>query len=256
MKKKILILGLIVCSLFVVSMNSVVADETETITDAEDDVIDYWSIYDEIVYVSTVPNIDIINATYEKEDEKVTLTLTVKGEIENTGNLDESIDETLEVYEYVSYSFSLYTTNDHYYIVSYMNKQCQLAYSELLDATPEIENISAEDFSAVDDTLAVSFTLKDTDDSYSSLEVGTEYVKLTLTEEAYYIDLAPDDILDEDGDDDGDDDQSSGDGGDSGETDNNNDSGGLDNSAILIFIAIIAAICIIGVAVIIFVIRR
>jgi len=253
--KKIWIVGLIIFSLFITSMSSVIAaDETEIITDDEDDVFDFFSSYDgEISYVSTVPNIDVISVTYEKGDGQATLTLTVKGEIENKGDIDESWDaETLETIEYISYTSSLSMTNGAYYTVSYVNAKCQLSYADSLDALPEIENISSEDFTVEGANLTIFFTLRDAENSFDTLEVLTEYVRYSLNEEeyeeVYYIDIVPNEMLDGD----------TGNGGDGDEDDtgDNNNSGGTDNTTFLFFIAIIAAICIIGVAVLIFVIRR
>ena len=255
--KKIWIVGLIVCSLFVVSMNSVVADDEITLQDEAGDVYDY--IADE--NTTEKPNIDIRQLTYSKEDKTVTLTLTVEGSIEKLGYIDtfrilidedyfEELYSTMgeeEFEEYlvmldsdlVGYTF-LISTSENYYSIFYVN-------DEVLVYDQDIEFIESE-FSVDGDNLTISFDLYNATEELT--EIISETIETTYSDDDYgeYSDDISG-IFGDGGDADTDDD-------DSGETDDNNGSGGSDNSAILIFIAIIVVICIVGVAAVIFMIRR
>jgi len=256
--RKIWIVGLIVCSLFVVSMNSVVADDEITLTDEAGDVYDY--IADE--NTTEKPNIDIRQLTYSKEGRTVTLTLTVEGSIENLGYMDyfrltldpEGFYEELiltmneaeiEEYmitiasDYIAYVF-IFGNSENIYSVIYTNNEVLITD----DNSDQIEG----DFSVTDDKLSISFDLHNDTEDISEIEAGTMESSYSDDDYAEYSDDISGIF--------GDGDDTDTDDGDSGETDNNNGSGGADNTTFLFFIAIIATICIIGVAVLIFVIRR
>lgn len=255
--KKIWIVGLMAFSLFAVSMNSVVADDEITLTDEAGDVYDY--IADE--NTTEKPNIDIRQLTYSKEGRTVTLTLTVEGSIENLGYMDyfrlnfdtDYYEELLltmnetefgEYYitissDYIAYFF-IFNNSENIYSVVYVNDEVLI----IDDNSDQMEG----NFSVTGGKLSISFDFyNDTEDmsEIAAFAMESSYSDDDYTE--YSDDISG---IFSDGDDTDTDD------GDSGETDNNNDSGGLDNSAILIFIAIIAVICIVGVAAVIFVIRR
>jgi len=257
MMKKILISVLVACSLFMISMSSVLAaDETETITDDEDDVMDWLSETEEDMFVSNKPNIDIVKVIFERQDNVFTFILTVKGEIENKGDIDDVIEET-EGAGYVAYSLNILTSQDSIYQILYVNNQCQLWYypSMEIEEVPEPDVLSEDDFIAEGSNLTISFTLKNTSENYDSLEVETAEVKYSLTDPEMFFDLAPDydenggDGDDDDGDDDGDDDVDGDGNGNTGTDDSS-------NSGILLFVAAIGIIVVAGVAVLIYIIRR
>ena len=257
MMKKILIPVLIACSLFVVSMSSVLAaDETETITDDEDYVIDWLSETEEDMFVSNKPNIDIVKVIYERQDDVITLTLTVKGEIEDRGDIDAIGGEAIEDIDYVSYVFALYMSEAEYGIY-YVNGRCQLGYYLPSDDEPSLENISENDFSVDGSNLTISFALKNTSETYESMEVVTEEAKLSSTTYEWFVDYAPD--FEEGGDGNGDDDDDGDDDGDDDVDGDGNGNTGTDdssNSGILLFVAVIGVIAVIGVAVLVYIIRR
>jgi len=148
--KKVLIIALVVCSLLVITMNSVIAaDEEKTFVDPEDDVRDM--ILDE---PADKPNIDLINITYSKTGKDVTLSLEVQGIIEDRGEID---GDTL-----VSYGLILYTNKQEYSIV-YVNKECLLNGAE--------EGITCD---KDDSTITFSFELENDDEIYAGLEVITD----------------------------------------------------------------------------------
>ena len=113
----------------------------------------------------------------------------------------------------------------------------------------DIENyeLFEGDFSADGDTLTVSFEYNSTEEFLSAYALTSE-ITADLNE---YSDEATGEFDTGDGDT-GDVDTGDGDTGDQ----DTGGSGIFDSSAILIFIAVIAVICIVGVAVIIYIIRR
>ena len=186
MMKKIFIVGLIVCSFFVISISSVLAvSQTITINDDTDDVSDYFS---EGV-VSSNPNIDITKLTYSRQETFVTLTLEVNGSIENLGHLsDIDADEA----NFILYSMIVSNSNDSYTIY-YVNNECQITY-ESEEAT---ENITPSVFSAVGSDLTVSFNLLNNDETYDGIYADTLYYKVTLLDDEnyeYLYDMAPDEV--------------------------------------------------------------
>jgi len=252
MMKKILILALVACSLFVVSMNSVVADDEIILTDEAGDVYDY--IADE--NTTEKPNIDVRQLTYSKEGNTITFELVVEGIIEDKGNIgifriyvdedyleeltssmdDTELEEFLNDTEMISYSFSLEFLENSY-TVMYVNGET-LAFDlnyELFES----------DFSVDEDKLTISFEYVG-EDEFAAIYALTSEIAADLNE---YSDEIYGEFDSENGD--------TGDGDTGGQdTGDDDESGGTDNTTFLFFIAIIAAICIIGVAVIVFIIRR
>jgi len=168
--EKMLMLIMMTCSLLIVSMTPVgAADETRTISDAEDDVIDAITgeTYD-------YQNIDITELKYEREGINVTLTITVKGEIENLGDLEDPT--TLE--DIVTYVLILITSFDMYYIM-YVNNYC------VLQTSYDQENIT--DFSVDGSVLKINFNINNTDETYDSLTGDSAYMSVDLTGEDYIM---------------------------------------------------------------------
>lgn len=167
--EKMLIFAIMVCSLLVTSSISVdAADETKMMVDAEDDVLDVITGETSDDY----PNIDITELTYSREGTRVTLTVTVKGEIENLGDL-----EGTELSDIVTYGFTLTTSFDMYFII-YINNECVL-YSNYME-----ENITEENFTVDGATLEVNFDINNTDDeTYESLSSDSVYMAIGISEE-------------------------------------------------------------------------
>jgi hypothetical protein len=245
--KKILIIGMILYGLLIVSINSATAiEESKTITDDRNDVIDLYAESEDDMYVSSKPNIDITKFVYDRKDKSVTLTLTVKGEIEDRGNIDDlfSEDEETMNYDYVAYTLEIANEEGFGYQIYYINKKARLTYysPDVLDY--EVENLSSSNFDVQGDTLTVNFELKNNTDTFDDINVGTEDAKVTVLVQRYYLDLAPDDELDLDN------------GNENGNTDTNGDNGGTFDSAFLMFIGLIVVIAVAGVVVLILIIRR
>ena len=157
--KKILIIGLIACSLLITSMYSVVAAEEEkTFEDPSGDVIDVLSEE----YTTNKPNVDIINITYSKTGKDVTLSLKVKGKIEDRGDIDDPEAETL-----VSYGILLSTDKQDYNIL-YVNQECLLN---------EVE--SGITFDKDESTITFYFDLESDDENYVGLYVVADDIVMT-----------------------------------------------------------------------------
>jgi len=178
MIKKTLIISLILCGFLVASISTVLAaDEEKSFTDPEDDVYDI-----NIETTDTKPNIDIVSIDYAKEGKEVTLILTVKGTIENKGDITilENMEE--ESLNFVSYTISLYTTLEHTYDIIYINED----YNFTIDAE-EVTELT--DFSYEGSTLTFIFDLKNQDERYTALEVSAVDMSSTELYVDDYIDM-------------------------------------------------------------------
>ncbi len=176
--EKVLIPAMAICCLLIISSINVAAAE-KTIIDSEDDVMD--AITGEII---DYQNIDIKELTYDREGINVTLTMTVKGEIENLGDLEEPTG--LE--DIITYALTLTTSFDTY-LIYYVNNYCalQTSYDEL--------NITV--FSIVGstlNTLEINFNINNTDETYVSLAGESMYLSIDLATEDYIMatDAVPD----------------------------------------------------------------
>jgi len=151
MKKKALIIGLVVYFIILASTATVTAiDEFEEYTDEENDVMDVLGEN------FSRPNIDIINVEYSRIGKNVKITLTVKGNIQNAGDIDNP-----EKFPQISYSVILATDTNEYDII-YINKVVNSTYNE--------EDISYD----VDGSdLELSFSLYSDEEVYDSLTVFT-----------------------------------------------------------------------------------
>jgi len=138
----------------------VMADETETLTDPENDVMDYINQ----VYTTSKPNVDIISLTYHREGKEVTITLEVKGEIEDRGNINDILEGMTNI-DLVLYYIELSTSSESY-IIRYVNGACNLSYS-----SGSWKNIST--FSVNNNVLTVWFDLLSSNETFDSISAGT-----------------------------------------------------------------------------------
>jgi chitodextrinase len=183
---------MIVSSLFLIATFSA---EAETITDGTGDVssVDYLTGDTSVVTSSpyiNVDNLDLIKATYTQQGTQATLSLQVKGNIEDRGNMmDLNNINNLTTLDYVDYTFQLITSEQDYQI-TYSNKSGQLAYGD------EQINLTSSDFSVVGNTLTIFFTLASASETYTNLSVTSTFIKADLsTVESsgmvYLSDVAP-----------------------------------------------------------------
>jgi hypothetical protein len=101
-------------------------DEEQTFVDPEDDVIVYAESIQEEVYTDEKPNLDITTIGYKKVGKEITMTLEVKGEIEDRGDINYDEIDTLDL---VSYLIVLYTSGGTYentYEIIYVNGEVLL----------------------------------------------------------------------------------------------------------------------------------
>jgi hypothetical protein len=191
--KNLCVITIIVSSLFLIATFSV---EAETITDGTGDVglLDYLTGNASIVTSSpyiNVDNLDLIKATYTQQGMQATLSLQVKGNIENRGTILDLINlDNFTTFDSVEYEFRL-TTSEQDYSVTYSNNTGQLLYE-----SGEQINLTSSDFSVVSNTLTIFFTLTSTNETYTNLSVTSTYIKANLSAVdssgmVYLSDVAP-----------------------------------------------------------------
>ena len=176
MMKRILILGLILSGMILISSFQVsAADEEQTFEDPEDDVIDYVASIEEEVYTSEKPNLDITKIEYSKTGKEITMTLEVKGKIEDKGDLDE-----IESLDLVSYLLVLYTTGGDYentYEIIYVNEECLL--------NEETKDISWKKVG--NSILEYTFDLENIEENFFALEAATfEYSGMSIYADEFF----------------------------------------------------------------------
>lgn len=174
MTKKILILGIVIsCFLLFSATASVLADELETLIDQEDDVVD-----DELETTDEKPNIDIVEIKYSKEDQSTsaTMTLKVKGEIEDSESLEDIDDLTGSIVMYIVEI----ETSDSTYEIAYASGECTVN---------DVNATYIKDGS----TLAVTFDLDSANETYTAMQaISTE---MDFTTFLSYADSVPDIFL-------------------------------------------------------------
>jgi chitodextrinase len=177
-----------VCSLVLLTSVSVQAAD-ETITDGIEDVCTYDYLSGETTVITSSPyidvdNIDLMQSTYTQQGSQATLTLQVRGVIEDRGRIDymeidyDSLFNTLDSVDYMMTLTTIEQDSEQEYTVRYSNKTGQLTRGS---ETPV--NLTSSDFSVAGDTLTVSFTLDSSQETYESLVVESTYVKMNLTPE-------------------------------------------------------------------------
>jgi len=143
-----------------------------------------------------VDNIDIVKATYSQEGAQATVTLQVRGTIENRGKIIDLYDEdSFGNLDFVEYDFQL-TTSEQEYTISYANQSGQ--YSDGVDTN----NLTSSDFTVTGDTLSITFPLVSAEEVYDNISVTSMFVKMNLTSQdpdlsgfVYLSDLAPNPAL-------------------------------------------------------------
>ena len=182
---------MMVSSVFLIATFSVVAADV-TIRDGAGDVCSVDFRTGEATVVNSSPyidvdNIDLIKANYTQQGIQATLSLQVVGNIENRGEIIDLFEDVIDI-NTVEYDFQLITSEQDY-LVSYSNETGQL----LIGGYEQI-NLTSSDFSAVGDTLTISFVLTSADEIYSNLSVTSTYLKVDLSDEASLVflsDVAP-----------------------------------------------------------------
>jgi hypothetical protein len=175
--KKVLIASITACILLLLMSCAAAIDENKTIIDEIDDVID---INGDIVTSDpdiNVANVDIEQISYLRSDEKVTIALTVAGQIENRGSLlDLEMESEFFNVDTAGYTLVL-ITDERDYTITYVNFTCTLAY---FDDLGNDTNINITDFTVIGDTLTVNFNLENPDEIYDTLSGLSQYMKFSL----------------------------------------------------------------------------
>jgi hypothetical protein len=197
---KLSIITMIISSLLLIATLSVQAADV-TITDIIDDVssVDYFTEETTVVTSSpfiNVQNIDIVKATYSQVDSEATVTLQVRGSIENRGKIiDFYTDDTFGPLDFVEYDFTV-TTSEQDYTISYANETGQV--SNGIEAT----NLTSADFTVAGDTLTIHFPLTSASEVYDNMTVTSMFVKMNFTatgddisDFTYLSDIAPNPAL-------------------------------------------------------------
>jgi hypothetical protein len=171
---------MIVSSLFYIATFSVEAADV-TITDGIGDVssIDYLTGETKVVPSHpdiNVDNLDLTKATYTKQGTQATVSIQVKGNIENRGKIiDPYSEDFLSAFTTVEYEVQL-TTSEQTYSLSYSNQTGTLSYGD------QQINLTSSNFSVAGNTLAISFTLTSAGEIYSNLSVSSTYLKANFSE--------------------------------------------------------------------------
>jgi len=197
---KLWLMTMIVSSLFLIAAFSVQAADI-TITDIIEDVssIDYLTQGTTIVTSNPnidVDNLDIIKATYTQQGTQATVTVQVRGSIENRGKIIDLYDEnSFGALNFVEYDFQI-TTSEQDYTISYANQTGQI--SNYI----ETRNLTSSDFTVVGDTLTIIFSLTSAEEVYDNMSVTSMFVKMNfagdepdITDFVYLSDIVPNPTL-------------------------------------------------------------
>lgn len=190
---------MIVCSLFLIATFSAQAADV-TITDIIDDVssIDYATSGTTVVTSHKdidVKNLDIIKATYTQQATQATVTLQVRGSIEDRGKMIDQNSMDFDALNFVEYDFQV-TTSEQDYTINYANQTGQVSNGV------DTKNLTSADFTVIGDTLTIIYTLTSPTEVYENLSVTSMFVKMNLsgsepdlTDFVYLSDIAPNPTL-------------------------------------------------------------
>ena len=196
----LMLITMIASSLFLIAIFSAQAADV-TITDIIDDVssVDYLTQGTTVITSHPdidVTNLDIVKATYSQAGTQATVTIQVRGSIEDRGKIIDMYNEDqFSALNFVEYDFSL-STSEQDYTISYANKTGQI--SNGIDTT----NLTSSDFSVTGDTLTITFPLTSPTEVYDNMSVTSMFVKMNLagdepdlTDFVYLSDIAPNPAL-------------------------------------------------------------
>ena len=159
-------------------------DETDVIVDPEDDVFYDSNLDNEFEFTDKKPNVDITQVTYARSgrDNAITVTLTVKGVIEDVNDFDDT-DMNNFTGRMVQYSILIEMKNTTYEI-QYVDQNCTL------------NGDSTDDYTVSGSTFSITFDTIDQEDVYEACYGYTmEFEIFSLTRMALYMDIAPDEAF-------------------------------------------------------------
>lgn len=165
--------------------------DTITILDYEDDVVKVDIPELNYTDISDKPNVDITALKYEQNEKSVTLTLFVKGLIENKGNLDDFFNMSTGknpenfILNIVLYGITLHTSKE-YYRIYYVNNEINITC--LTQHNTYIESTS---FSAKGSVLHITFNLLNESEKYNIMHGVAADFNITSFLGCYYYDSTP-----------------------------------------------------------------
>ncbi len=186
-QKNLLIITMIISSLFLITTFSVEAADV-TISDGMGDVGSIDFLTGETNVVSSHPdinvdNLDLVKVTYTQQGTQATVSLQVKGNVENRGKLlDFYNEDILNSLDTVYYEFQIFTSEQDY-LVTYSNETGMQQYNDV-----QI-NLTSSNFSVVGSTLTISFTLTSAAETYSNMSVTSYFIKGNFLEAANSEDI-------------------------------------------------------------------
>ena len=186
-QKNLLIITMIISSLFFITTFSVEAADV-TISDGMGDVGSIDFLTGETNVVSSHPdinvdNLDLVKVTYTQQGTQATVSLQVKGNVENRGKLlDFYNEDILNSLDTVYYEFQIFTSEQDY-LVTYSNETGMQQYNDV-----QI-NLTSSNFSVVGSTLTISFTLTSVAETYSNMSVTSYFIKGNFLEAANSEDI-------------------------------------------------------------------
>jgi len=189
MMKKTLILSLVLFSVLICSTSAVSADNYEKLKDYEGDEIDYLDVSGE---PESRPNVDILLLEYEQNGKTVTVTLHVKGVIQNRGSmadydnlLTEELTDSLSL-DAVVYEIAL-VTSSYDYTLTYINKEVNI----VLDDDYSVE-IPVKSFNTDKSELTITFDLLESGETFEYMGAAAQDVIVVYPAGHYFVDMAPD----------------------------------------------------------------
>lgn len=173
--KNLFVITMLVTSLFCITTYSIKAVDI-IITDGTGDVCSLDILTGEITIITYHPdievdNLDLTQATYSQIETQATVSLQVKGNIENRG---EFIDFNDSFFDMVEYDFQL-TTSAQDYELSYCNKTAILFFDD------QQINLTSSNFSVIGNTLTMTYQLTSKDEIYENLSVSSIFLKGDLS---------------------------------------------------------------------------
>jgi hypothetical protein len=190
MKNKNILIAAMITSSFLLAAALPIQAADVTLTDPSGDVsmVDIYG--EQSSYVTSSPdinvdNIDLTRLTYTKTAGSVTVTMEVKGTIEDRGSISvangdypENLTEINDVEYQLMLDTNLVGSSADSYSIIYVNKHCQ--YTTLNSENP-VNLTSPNEYSVSGNMLTVHIPLTNPDEVYARLNGTTTFMKVNIT---------------------------------------------------------------------------
>ncbi len=186
--KNLFVITMLVSSFFYFTTYSAEAVDV-IITDGTGDVCSLDILTGEVTIITYHPdievdNLDLTQATYTQIETQATVSLQVKGTIENRGEFFDFNDS----FDIVEYDFQLTTSAQDYGLI-YCNETGILYFDD------QQINLTSSDFSVIGNTLTMTYQLTSADEIYENLHVSSTFLKGNFSVEepsiVFLSDIAP-----------------------------------------------------------------